>query len=56
MCRSDLHSNTLPKAPRARTSLAGFEIITALYQSVLSKSAIALPVDRNITPQEEIVP
>ena len=40
----------------ARTSLAGFEIITALYQSVLSKSAIVLPVDRDITPLEEIVP
>ena len=40
----------------ARTCLTGFEIITALYQSVLSKSAIALPVDRNITPLEEIVP
>jgi len=40
----------------ARVSLQGFEIITALYQSVLSKSAIDLPVDRNITPLEEIVP
>ncbi|NOZ23514.1 MAG: Gfo/Idh/MocA family oxidoreductase [Planctomycetes bacterium] len=39
-----------------RESLAGFEIITALYQSVLSKSAVELPVDRNITPLEEIVP
>ena len=40
----------------ATESLAGFEIITALYQSVLSKSAIDLPVDRRITPLEEIVP
>ncbi|MEW6360325.1 MAG: Gfo/Idh/MocA family oxidoreductase [Planctomycetota bacterium] len=40
----------------ARESLAGFEIITALYQSVLSKSAVALPVDKTITPLEEIVP
>lgn len=40
----------------ARVSLQGFEIITALYQSVLSKSAIDLPVDRDITPLEKIVP
>jgi predicted dehydrogenase len=40
----------------ARVSLAGFEVITALYQSVLSKSAIALPMDRHVTPLEEIVP
>jgi len=40
----------------ARTCLEGFEIITALYQSVLSKSAVSLPVDPSITPLEEIVP
>jgi len=40
----------------AQESLKGFEIITALYQSVLSKSAVELPVDKNITPLEEIVP
>jgi predicted dehydrogenase len=40
----------------ARVSLQGFEVITALYQSVLSKSAVPLPVDRNITPLELLVP
>ncbi len=40
----------------ARESLRGFEIITALYQSVLTRSAVALPVDRNITPLEELIP
>jgi len=40
----------------ARESLRGFEIITALYQSALTRSAVALLVDRNITPLEELVP
>jgi len=38
-----------------RESLRGFEVITALYQSVLSRSAVQLPVPRDITPLEEIL-
>ena len=33
----------------------GFEIIQAMYQSVLTKSAVELPMDRNLTPLEEIM-
>lgn len=39
-----------------RESLRGFEIIQAMYQSVLTKSAVELPMDRNLTPLEEIMP
>ena len=52
----DVVSNGGEHRNNAATSLESFSIITALYQSVLSKSAIELPVDRNITPLEEIVP
>lgn len=39
----------------AQESLRGFEIIQAIYQSVLSHAAVPLPMDRHLTPLEQIL-